>query len=50
MSKIECQKCGKKSLTFDTFMDLSVSIPKSALRITGYVSVEKLLESYVQPE
>ena len=50
MSKIECRKCGKKSLSFDTFMDLSVSIPRKAVRMTGYVTVEECLQSYVQEE
>ncbi len=30
MSEIKCDKCEHRSLTFDTFMDLSLPIPKSS--------------------
>jgi ubiquitin carboxyl-terminal hydrolase 15 len=43
-SKIECQKCGYKSLSFDNFMDLSISIPSSSS------SVEKCLQNFIKPE
>mmetsp|Transcript_16574 Transcript_16574/g.28206 ORF Transcript_16574/g.28206 Transcript_16574/m.28206 type:complete len:176 (+) Transcript_16574:957-1484(+) len=36
---IQCRKCGHQSLSFDSFMDLSVSIPRNAVRITGYIDV-----------
>ena len=49
-SSITCKACGYKSFTFDNFMDLSVSIPRKSVRITGYVSVEELLKGYVTPE
>ena len=50
MSKIECMKCHHKSLTFDNFMDLSISIPRKSIRITGYVDVNECLQSYVASE
>lgn len=43
-SKIECQKCGYKSLSFDNFMDLSISIPSSSS------SVEKCLQNFIKAE
>jgi ubiquitin carboxyl-terminal hydrolase 2/21 len=50
MSKIECMKCHHKSLTFDNFMDLSISIPTKSIRITGDVDVNECLQSYVASE
>jgi len=50
MNKIECRKCGYKSLAFDNFMDLSVSIPRSNSRIIGAVSVEDCLKNFVKEE
>ena len=38
-SKIECMKCGYKSYTFDNFLNVSLSIPRSAVRYTGKVKV-----------
>ena len=49
-STITCKSCNHKSFTFDNFMDLSVSIPRKAVRYTGYVDVNELLQSYVTPE
>ena len=37
MSSTDCKHCKTKSLAFDNFMDLSVSIPRSSVRMTGYV-------------
>ena len=49
-STIKCRDCGYKSYTFDNFMDLSVSIPRKSVRITGYVDVNECLKSYITPE
>lgn len=35
MNRLECNKCHHKSYAFDNFMDLSVSIPRTAVRMTG---------------
>ena len=50
MSRIECLKCGHCSYAFDNYMDLSVSIPRKALRITGYISLEECLRSFITSE
>ena len=42
-------KCGFKSYTFDNFMDLSVSIPRKAVRYTGYIDVAELMKVYIAP-
>lgn len=35
INKIECQNCKHCSYAFDNFMDLSISIPRKGVRITG---------------
>jgi ubiquitin C-terminal hydrolase len=50
MNKIECQACGHSSLAFDNFMDLSISIPRKGVRITGYVDLKDCLRSFIQAE
>ncbi len=50
MNKIECVKCGHKSLKFDNFMDLSVSFPRKSVKILGYISVEECLKNFITPE
>ena len=50
MSRIECQKCGHASYAFDNYMDLSVSIPRKAIRMTGYISLEECLNNFILPE
>mgnify|MGYP001126578104 CR=1 FL=1 len=48
-SKIECQKCGYQSLTFDNFMDLSVQIPKKYISV-GSVDVSDCVQSFTAKE
>ena len=50
MNKIECQNCNYASYAFDNFMDLSISIPRKGVRITGYVSLDDCLKSFISPE
>ena len=50
MNIIECQRCGFKSHAFDNFMDLSVSIPRKAIRFTGYITLDECLKSFISPE
>ena len=49
-SKIECIKCNHKSYTFDNFMDLSVQIPRKAVRYTGYIDVDECLKTFIAKE
>jgi ubiquitin carboxyl-terminal hydrolase 8 len=49
-SRLECTSCGYKSYTFDSFLDLSVGIPRKSVRITGYVGLEECLNSFIVPE
>ncbi len=50
MNKIECLKCGHKSLAFDNFMDLSLSIPRGNRMITGTVSVQDCIKAFIKDE
>jgi ubiquitin carboxyl-terminal hydrolase 2/21 len=50
MNKLECQSCGYRSLAFDNFMDLSVSIPRKGVRITGYIDLNECLKSFISAE
>jgi len=43
-------KCSNESYTFDNFMDLSVQIPRKAVRYTGYIDVNECINSYIAPE
>ena len=47
-SKLECLKCGHQSLTFDTFMDLSLSIPGKYSM--GGLDLDDCLKNFVAPE
>jgi ubiquitin C-terminal hydrolase len=50
MNQLKCQKCGYSSYAFDNFMDLSISIPRSGVRITGQVELKDCMESFIKPE
>lgn len=43
-------KCKHASYAFDNYMDLSVSIPRKGVRITGYITLEECLKNFIQPE
>jgi ubiquitin C-terminal hydrolase len=50
MNRLECNKCRHSSLAFDNFMDLSVSIPRKAVRMTGVIDLRDCLETYIKAE
>lgn len=50
MNQLECLSCSHKSLAFDNFMDLSVSIPRKAVRITGCIDLGECLKNFISPE
>ena len=50
MNRLECKKCGHKSYAFDNYMDLSVHIPRKAMRITGIITLKECLDSFITPE
>ncbi len=50
MNRIECNKCKFKSYAFDNFMDLSLSIPRKAVKMIGEVDLRECLETFIKPE
>lgn len=50
VNRIHCESCGHDSLAFDNFQDLSVQIERSAVKMTGYTSVESLMKNFVKGE
>jgi ubiquitin C-terminal hydrolase len=50
MNRLECNRCRHKSYAFDNFMDLSVSIPRTAIRMTGQIDLKACMETYIKPE
>lgn len=50
MSTTRCLSCGHKALAFDNFMDLSVEIPRGAIRFTGKVTINDCLDKFVETQ
>ena len=50
MNRTQCLSCGHCSLAFDNFMDLSVEIPKKAVKFTGQISIDNCLEKFIEVE
>jgi len=50
MNKIECKNCGHCSYAFDNFMDLSLPIPRKAVKMLGYVDLSECLQTFISPE
>ena len=49
-SSISCLKCNHKSATFDNFMDLSIEIPRKAIKFTGSMSLNDCLKAFTTAE
>ena len=50
INRIECLNCEYKSMAFDNFLDLSLSISRKAMKYTGYIDLEECLSDYIKPE
>lgn len=50
MNRTSCMSCGYQGLAFDNFMDLSVEIPKKAIKFTGNVNISDCLDKFIEPE
>jgi ubiquitin C-terminal hydrolase len=50
MSAVTCLKCNYKSATFDNFMDLSIEIPRKAVKFTGSMSINDCLKTFFSTE
>ena len=50
MSCVTCLSCGFKSATFDNFMDLSIEIPRKAIKYLGSISLQDCLKTFFSKE
>ena len=50
MNRTKCVSCNYSATAFDNFMDLSIEIPKSAVRIIGSVDLSDCLQKFVEVE
>lgn len=50
MNKIKCLSCGYETLAFDNFMDLSVEIPRKAVRFLGNINITDCLDKFIEAE
>ena len=50
MNRLECLSCGHQALAFDSFMDLSIEIPRKAIRITGSIALSDCLDKFIEKE
>jgi len=50
MNRIQCKVCGGSSYAFDNFMDLSLPIPRSGVRITGMVDLQACVRLFTKSE
>lgn len=50
MNRLKCLSCGHETVAFDNFLDLSVEIPRKAIRFLGNVSITDCLDTFVQTE
>jgi len=48
MSVTRCLSCNYKAMAFDNFMDLSVEIPRGAVRFTGSVKIQDCLDKFIE--
>lgn len=50
MSRITCLSCKHHSATFDNFLDLSIEIPRKAIRFLGSISLNDCLKTFFSSE
>jgi len=50
MNRISCLSCGYQGYAFDSFMDLSVEIPRKAVRYLGCIKIQECLDKFIEPE
>ena len=48
MNRLRCLSCGHEALAFDNFMDLSVEIPRKAVRFVGSTSLDECFEKFIE--
>jgi ubiquitin carboxyl-terminal hydrolase 2/21 len=50
INRLKCLSCGYETYAFDNFMDLSVEIPRKAIRFLGNINVKDCLDKFVEAE
>lgn len=50
INRTSCMSCGFQDCAFDNFMDLSVEIPRKAVRYTGTIKLSECLDKFIEPE
>jgi ubiquitin carboxyl-terminal hydrolase 2 len=50
INALKCLSCGHETYAFDNFMDLSVEIPRKAVRFLGSIDIKDCLEKFVEAE
>ena len=50
MSRVSCLSCKHSTYAFDNFLDLSVEIPKKAIRYTGNIGIQDCFEKFIDLE
>ena len=50
VNRTKCLSCGFQDCAFDNFMDLSVEIPRKAVRFLGSIKLAECLQKFIEPE
>jgi ubiquitin C-terminal hydrolase len=50
MNRTVCLSCGHQALAFDNFMDLSLEIPRKAVKFTGSIKIQDCLDKFIESE
>ena len=50
INRTQCLSCGYQDCAFDNFMDLSVEIPRKAVRFLGNIKLAECLNKFIEPE
>ena len=50
INRTQCLSCGFQDCAFDNFMDLSVEIPRKAVRYLGSIKLQECLDKFIEPE
>ena len=50
INRTTCLSCGFQDCAFDNFMDLSIEIPRKAVRFLGSIKLSECLDKFIEPE
>lgn len=49
-NSVKCQTCYHNHISFDTFLSVTLALPKSSTRLTHYTSLKDCLQEFVKEE